>query len=512
MLSGNTMRFCTDIFGLYEDSDDSGGDSGGDSGSTAQQIKTAFFVSKTAINCTKKDIISKINITGAAGSSGSDRRFIFMIDNAYYTLKAGTGTLKAFTKEPTFANVISSGNTVATLESLTDVPGFANKKIYPIIALTAPADAAEYPSAYLSLKASSNTDTYSLTDITEIIPLADDDGDAPRITNIEVDSSCTGGGSVDVKIRFYDTLNGTPSTWSSLEDAIDREAKAVDFQITYKVTSLEDADSATLNYISLEHTLGKAVVSSDSADIYTRVVNYDNNLKVGYVILRHEPLEDATITAYVNFAKEPKVRQFLQIGNATGSTQTLTLGAGGVADTGIIASSLELYADGTPIGNFSYNSEVSTVTFKAKKAAAVTASYEYERGDEVWLKMNQTLVEPYNDVDNTVMTRYEYSLPDDYTDASALANIRLILTKRTGTVTNASYGVTTGKKQVIRLKHHYRPATLKLSDDRLAFTYDEVTGILVISSPAKDIPIKVSGKWVGVAPVIYSLVAGFSVA
>ena len=509
MLTGNTMRFCTDIFGLYTDLGD-------DTGGTSTEPKTALFTGKTALNCTNVDEVNKINIVGAAGSDGSQRRFVFKIDDAYYTLKAGTGTLKAFTKEPTLANVLANGNTAAGLEGLTSVPGFVGKKIYPIIALLAPADATEYPSVSLSLNTKTYTDTYSETVIypadNEKIILAEDNEDAPRITNIEVDSTCAGGGSVDVKVRFYDSLTGSPSTWSSLDDAIDRDAKAVQFQVTYKVTTLTASDSAKLNSISIDHTLGKTVVSSDSADIYTRTVSYDNNLKVAYCVIRHDPLLDATIDAYVNFSKAPKERTNLQIGIATGSTQTLTLGANSVADTGIIASTLELFADDNPLSEFSYNSEVSTVTFKAKKNSAVIANYQYERGDETWLKMNQTLTEPYNDVDRTLMTRYEYSLPDEYTSESAIANIRLVLKKKSGSVTNANCGVTTGKKQVIKLRHRYKPSTIKFSDDRIDWDYFPDSFLCIITAPAKDIPIKFSGKYVGVAPVIYSLVAGFSVA
>ena len=513
MLTGNTMRFCTDIFGLYTDlSDDTGDTQGG----TSTEPKTAFFTSKTALDCTKKDEITKIIINGASGSDGSRRRFVFKIDDSYYTLKAGTGTLKAFTKELNWTNVIENGNTDTGLASLTGAPGFAGKKIYPIIALLAPADATEYPTVSLSLKTKTYTDTYSKTiiypDDNEKIILAEDDADAPRITNIEIDSTCAGGGSIDVKIRFYDSLTGSPSTWSSLEDAVDREAKAVQFQVTYKVTTLTASDSAKLNSISIDHTLGKTVVSSDSADIYTQTVSYDNNLKVAYCVIRHDPLLDATIDAYVNFSKAPKERANLQIGTATGSTQTLTLGANGVADTGIIASTLELSADDNPISEFSYNSEVSTVTFKAKKNTAVVANYQYERGDETWLKMKQTVTEPYNDIDQTLMTRYEYSLPDEYTSESAIANIRLTLKKKTGTVSRANYGVTTGKKQVIKFRHKYKPSTIKFSDERIDWDYYPDSFMGIITAPEKDIPILFSGKWTGVAPVIYSLVAGFSVA
>ena len=186
------------------------------------------------------------------------------------------------------------------------------------------------------------------------------------------------------------------------------------------------------------------------------------------------------------------------------------MGENGIADEGIIASTIQLFADDIPLTDFSYNSEVSTVTFKTKKSRLISATYQYKRGEENWLRMTNTLTEPYKD--HTVMSRFEYSLPDEYTDESAVANIRLRLIKDRGSVSNIDRGLTTGKKQILTFRHVYKKSSIKFSDDRLEYDYDPDTGILLLTAPAKNIPIIFSGKWVGVAPVIYSLVAGFSVA
>ena len=132
MITSHTMRYAADIFGLYDDVDDSGGESGGDSDFSAQP-KTAFLLSNSPINCTKKTNVTGIVVEGNPGSAGCDRRFMFKIDDVVYTLTSN-GTKKKYSKEPNWARVIQDGNTADFLAALTDVPAFAGKNIYPIIA------------------------------------------------------------------------------------------------------------------------------------------------------------------------------------------------------------------------------------------------------------------------------------------------------------------------------------------------------------------------------------------
>jgi len=490
----NTMRFCTDSFGVTDES-----------GSTAPFNKQAMLISKVPLDCTGKSEVTRFSIAGAE-PTGTKRRIIFQIDGKYYRFL--NGNLSEFTYEFNRANVLRYGNSVAGLLELENITAFLNKKVYPIIALEAPSTADDMPSIRMTLYTKVSNDVLTKTEESLVYEIATSDK-MPTITEITAETALTGGGSVDIKVR----LRGSDETWGdymALASAANKQASAVQFKFTYKVTTANGGDSAAVNSITINHTTGKAIVVGDNADLYSVVANYEVPLQLCYVVVHHEPLQDAYIDAYVNFMKAPKHRELIQIGTATGSRQELVLGVSGVADSGIITSTIRLYADGNPLTNFSYNSEVSTVVLSAKKNAVLYASYDYNHDSEVWRKMTKDAAQPYNDAEGTYMSRYTYQLPDSDATGKVIANVRLNLVKRTGTASNTKIGVGTGKKQMFALQHKYKSSTIKFNP-ACDWTFEEASKILTVVA-AKNSNIVISGKWEGIAPVVRSFAAGFAVA
>ena len=490
----NTMRFCTDSFGVTDES-----------GSTAPFNKQALLISKVPLDCTGKSEVTRFSIAGAE-PTGTKRRIIFQIDGKYYRFL--NGNLSEFTYEFNRANVLRYGNSVAGLLELENITAFLNKKVYPIIALEAPSTADDMPSIRMTLYTKVSNDVLTKTEESLVYEIATSDK-MPTITEITAETALTGGGSVDIKVR----LRGSDETWGdymALASAANKQAGAVQFKFTYKVTTADGSDSAAVNSITINHTTGKAIVVGDNADLYSVVANYEVPLQLCYVVVHHEPLQDAYIDAYVNFMKAPKHRELIQIGTATGSRQELVLGVDGVADTGILTSSIRLYADGNPLTNFSYNSEVSTVVLSAKRNAVLYASYDYDHDSEVWRKMTKDAAQPYNDAEGTYMSRYTYQLPDSDATGKVIANVRLNLVKRTGTASNTKIGVGTGKKQMFALQHKYKSSTIKFNPT-CDWTFEEASKILTVVA-AKNSNIVISGKWEGIAPVVRSFAAGFAVA
>ena len=547
MLTSNTMRFGTDIFGLAAETDgdatgdggsssgdggsssgdggsssgeggsssgDGGGSSGdggsssGDGGSTTSTVafvKKALLVSKTAFDCTNATSVTGFVVSGTQPADTA-RRFMFQIDGKNYYFNSST--LVEYTKAITANNVLKTGNTAAQLTALSNITGFVGKKIFPIIALKSTSSTEDVPTVKLQLKITVPNDVLTKEAESIVYELVDDDS-TPRIVECSSENTLTGNGSVTTKIRLR-----TDDTWTAymdLQDAIDKEAQAVQFKNTYKVTKTDGTDSAKVDSATVDYTLGKAVVADGNANLYTVVADYENELSMCYVVVKHEPLNDSRIDAYVNFLPPPKTRTLIAIGTGNGSRKEMVLGVNSVADTNIISSTLELYRDGVQISDFSFNSETSTVTLTTKKNSLYSASYKYDYGQEVWRKMTLEETEPFNDESGTVTSRFSYTLPAGET--ASTSNVRLNLVRPTGTVKNYSLGTSTGKTQLFVLPHVAKMSTIKFNPDIGAdnWDFDADTHVLTLVATPKGTALNVSYSWTGESIIIYSVVCGWTV-
>lgn len=499
MLTSNTMRFCTDIFGLTVE--DSESESGG-GGSTAAFVKKALLVSKTALDCTNKSSVQQIIISGVQ-PSGTDRRFMFRIDNKNY--KFTGSTLVEYTGNLTTDNVLSNGNTAAQLQALSSVPGFVGKNIYPIIALKAPSTSEDAPTVKLQLKTQASADTLTSTKTSIVTELVDDDS-TPVITELTPDFTLKGNATCTVKIRLR--VNGTWTNYMVLEDALEKEAQAVQFQVTYKVTKTDGTDSAKLNSVTVGHTLGKAVVADGNADIYTKVADYDNDLQYCYVTVKHAPLNDSYLEAYVNFMKPPKHRDLISIGVGNGARQEFTLGLNGTPDARIDTTTLRLFEGATELSEFNFNSATATVNLIGKKDVTYFASYDYEYSVENWSKMTPEETEPFNDETGLQTSRFSYKLQD--TAGMTTSSVRLRLVRPTGDVKNYSLGKATGKMQLFVLPHIPKMSTIKFSKT-VEWDLDEDNNILSVIA-AKNTALSVSYSWAGENITVHSLACGWACA
>lgn len=497
MLTSNSMRFCTDVFGVTQDGDDG-------AISVAAFQKKALLISKTAWNCTKYVSVDSFVINGTQPEN-TDRRFLFKIDDANYKFN-GTSLVK-YTGKLDVDSVLANGNTAAQLAALTNISGFVGKKIFPIIAIESHATNGDAPTVKLQLKATAANDV--LTDVQESIvyELTDDDS-VPTITECVADTTLEGNGTVTAQIRLR--KNNVWSDYMELTDAVDKEAEAVQVKATYKVKKTDGTDSATLNFVAVEHTYGKAIVAGKNANLYSQVVDYENDLSMCYTVVKHEPLKDSYIEAYVNFMKPPKTRGLTVIGTGNGSRQEFILGVDGVPDEKIDTTSITLYQDGVELSDYSYNSASSTVTLVTVKNATYTATYKYNHGVEEWRKMTLEEQEPMSDGSGIISSRFSYGF--DSTGGMSTANVRLHLVRRSGTVSNTtSLGPATGKMQMRVLNHPAKESTIKFAESGVEWSFDPDTNIISYVAK-KNSTLTFSYSWVGENIVIYSWVTGFTVA
>ncbi len=459
----------------------------------------AFLIAKEPFDARNQTAVEGFTISGAQPTD-TDRRIIFKIDNKLY--KFDGSNLVTYDGAGEFDDVISNGNTVSELTALTDIPAFVGKQIYPIIALFAHVNCTVMPSIKIALKVRKSTETYTLTKTSPEYALLTNDG-TPRITALEKSDTCTGDASADVKIRIKNA-----DTWSDfmkLEDAIEQDADSIQFQYTFNVTEIDGEDSAKINGVTYNFATGAAAVSGSNADLYSIVQNYESDLQTCYLVVKHDPLVDSTIKAYVNFMAAPQRRELITIGTSNGSFQTLPLGVNNVKDIGIDQHSIRLYADAVPLLDFDYNVETSEVTINVANGKVITASYDYGHGSETWLEMDKVIdSQPY--FDDTYMSRFHFTLPDSQTENKKISNVRLQLTRPTGKVTNQSLGKATGKVQMLSLPHRATQSTISLNAE---WSYEPESQILSFVA-AKNTALNLSYSWVGEQPVVHSFTCGWA--
>ena len=479
MLQYNTMRYGTDGF---------------------LTNKQALLTAKKPLDTSGQTSVEGFIVEGVQ-PTGTKRRFIFKVDDQLY--KFAGNEIVAYTGAGNLDDILNLGNTSDEVVAVTDIPAWLGKKIYPIVALEAPAAAPVFPTAKMFLKVRCATDTYETTVESSEIDLAATEGATPRIVEVSATSACTGQGSADVQIRLK---NGDDWTdYMPIVNAKDRDAQSVQFKITYKVTTLSGTDTAKISSIIIKSTMGAAAVSGEIAELYSTVVDYEHALGTCAVSVRHDKLIDSKIGAFVNFMQPTKKRTLLHLGVSSGTTEQFMLGVDGVKDTGIDQSTIQLFADGKPLLNFGYNTEVSEVTVSTTAGAAITASYEYGHQQEVWRTMNLEIdQQPYDD--GTYLTRFNYTLPDDDINNQTVSNVRIQLYRPTGTVEAESLGVATGLIQQFVLNHAAKAETIQCNAD---FSYDEDSQILSCVAP-KDTEIICSYDWVGENPTIHQWNAGWA--
>lgn len=336
--------------------------------------------------------------------------------------------------------------------------------------------------------------------------IIDDPDVTPRISDVTAVTTCTGDATCEVLVQLRGEDGVTWGDFMPLTEAAGKLATGYHCRIIHTVTKLDGSDSALCNSVTVRYNTGATAVNSTYADLYSTVQNYGNDLQTCYLVIRHTKLIDSNIVAYVNFMPAPKSRTLINLGSATGARQDFILGVNNVKDTGIVPDSIKIYADGVPFYEFDYNVEVSTLTLTAPNGQIITASYDYGRSSETWLKMTQDGSPQLYPDDGTYMTRFTYTLSDANAVDKQISNVRLTLNRPKGTVKNLSLGAATGKTQMIVLPHAADASTISVPN--ATFTYDEDSQILTFLA-TKGTALTLSYSWIGEQIHINSFAAGW---
>lgn len=484
MLAINTMRYGTDVFSFRRQS---------------------LLTSNIPWNTTDQTSINGFTIEGSE-PSGSNRRIIFKIDDKLY--KFTSGAITEYTYEGELEDILKYGNTVSELTAIRSIPSWINKKIYPIIALDAPADNTIMPTIKISLKMVSENVVYIQEVESAEFELSSSAGAVPRIIEITATDASTGGATTETTVRYkYRTTEGEElwSEYGSLNTAKNQDATAVQFKTKYTVNKLDGTQIAKVGSIIIRHTMGATFVNGEVCELYTAMQNYENDLGSVYAVIKHKDLVDSNIQAFANFAAERKKRVLIDLGVSTGiEGESMILGVGGVPDPGINQNSIQIYVNGNLYSGYNYNVLTSTINLTVAKNSAITASYEYNVEPEKWIEMEKEFTQPYLE-DGTYMSRFSLVLDDEDTIDKHISNVKFVLTRDSGTVTNKVLGKGTGVTQMFVLDHPAKKETIQCNGN---WSYDDASKIITVIA-TKDTDIIISYEWIAEQQEVYGFNCGW---
>ena len=454
--------------------------------------------SKQPINTLDKSNVLGFDFKGIEPEN-TMRKVVFKVDGTWNKLiiNEGTATMQALkTQEITAESVLNEGNSISELTSVTSIPEFAGKLIYPAVALRD--DGAEVmPTFGMTVKAEIDTtvNVYSFTGYSQEYSLSA--GEDVQVVNVVAETETTGEGNVVVTARLKQ--GGKWTDYMALSDTAMKQASALQLKAVYTVTNTDGSQSAKVKNVTIRYTTSGATVNGVSTDIVTKTQRFTNDLVYAHCYVKHKKLQDAVIDAYCSLRKRPKSKSLYQFGNGTGVLNTYKL-----PDAGINQDTLSVYVDGKAVYDFGYNTETSEITLTADKDTALSASYEYGWEMSEWIKMVQG-VSQVND-SGGYTTEYSYTVPTHEGYEYTVTAIKYSLVRPEGTITEETIGVGTGKRQMIELPHFAKKETIVCDG---AWSYDYDRRLLTIIAPEGE-DIVISYDWIAETPKVYAISAGWA--
>ena len=462
-----------------------------------------------AIDCTSLSTVSGFTISGTV-PIGCDIRTLFSVDAGTtwnkLTIASGVATLTAAaTQAITAASVLSEGNTIAELQTVTSCAEMAGKAVYVAVAMQSNGNSV--PTFGIKANGLIGASVYTKTVESNEMDL----GESSTVYDYALSKSEANGGTVTVTASLYQTTDGTTYAWSdymSLDSAKEKACTKIKFKAVYNAPTI-GTSTATINHLYVYVKPETSIIIGQNCDVISVTENFENEMMYARLLIKHQKLIDAQIQAYISMSAATKSREKYVIGTGTGESQTITL-----ADTGIDFNTLKLYADTTQIASFDFNSVQNTITFTASAGSTIMGTYTYGCEPETWHAMTKGSTQKYTSVSsdsNMYSTNYTYSESGVSKGVSA---IRVALLKPSGSVTDEIIGTGTGRTQLIYLSHYARKDTIKLTAADVTvpnenLTYDDKTKLLTIAC-TKDAAIKATYTYDAETPILNGFVAAWN--
>lgn len=430
---------------------------------------------------------------------GTSRRIIFEVDGKFYYFTNDGLTLYPYHGE--LKDILAHGNTAAELLEVNGIVRWLNKKIYPIVALDAPFDAAVMPKIKIGLKVNCFNDEYTRDELSPVYELKHPANTPARIVTATYNKSNNGYAKVNMLIRTRNLI-GDWGDWQEFNAVENQEACAVQFKATYILTTLDGSDESKIFDVKVVYVTDSENLAGDTVELFTLPQSYYVDLGTCYAMLKHSELFDAAISAQIKYETATLKRHEIVIGKGTGTAETYYLGINGGIDPNINQNTLRITAGGINIIDFYYNIADASVTLSAPTGIDIKASYEYALNVEDWKDMIGEISQV--DSNGVYSSRFIYRLTDSVNKRKS--SVRFTIRRSSGSVANAILGVADGSTQKFVLPHRAQKETISVNG---AWTYDEETQIFSVTGNIGD-TLKVTYDWNGIIPTIYSYSVGWT--
>lgn len=435
-------------------------------------------------NCTQ---LVQFNIWGDEPTN-TKRRFLFRYNDKNYKFSGQNAS--EYTGAITAENVLNNGNTAAEVLAIKNNTWFAGKKIFPIIALESTTD--ERPTVAINAVATTSVSTLDDSSESGVIAQYDDSGNILpfKLLAFERGQDSISGGSGDVKIKLRYEAGGDWSDYMSLDDATGKIATRAAFLWSYHVNAVNGSNSVKLAPVTTYYsTEPDSKVFGDVAYVYSIRKFCTVAVSNCVLVVRHYSLDGGQIQADVSYQITRATKSDVVLGTATGSEQTFTI------PDDFFPNSLKIFASGSEITDFDFNTSNHHVKLTATAGALITANYSYPCQDEVWLPMNG---DPSQPTGNGLFTK-RFALPNPNSPLKqTVSAIRIKLTRGAGSssLTKAA----TGEPQSVKLGSH-NVKSKSITCDADIFDFDEETNRLTFTAPAGQ-TVHISYDWFGDTPKI----------
>ena len=339
-------------------------------------MKRALITTAAPLDLTDATSITKFEI-GGTQPENTERRIIFEIDGELF--RYVNGILDKYPYHGELEDILTYGNTVGELLELENISAFIGKKIFPIIALSAPSNSDVFPKIKIALKWQTYNDLYTVYKFSPIFELL---GDKPRIISVRKLATTTGNATELTECRLR-KITGEWSDWQNYILAENQIATAVQFRTKFVVSTLDGTDNAEINSVSVNYVEDADKSAADSQTFFSTLQTYDSDLHTCYLLIKHSKLENAQIKAYVSLTP-PKARaENVLLGVTDGNLQVFALPNEFVAQ-----DSLHVELDGVPTFNFQLDTAANTITIQDDAGKVVSVSYDYFSKSN-WQEMTQ---------------------------------------------------------------------------------------------------------------------------
>lgn len=408
----------------------------------------------------------------------TSRRIIFDVDGELYRFV--NNILDKYIWRGELDDILEYGNTVGELLELPNLNSFIGKKVKPIIALDAPNNAAVYPSIFIKVKATSYNDIYTKNAYS---PIFDLDSNS-RIVQVS-ESKTTAGNATATTYARIKKLSGEWDDWKFLAEIEGEIATQIQFRTHYVLTTLDGTDYAKIHNISVKFADADKL-AADSQNYFSQTQNYDSDLHTCYLLVKHSPLYESSIKAFVQMKPPTSKAENINLGNTTGLEQTFL-----TSQKYFAQDTLHIELDGKPTTNFDFDTSNSSIKLTADAGLNLSADFDFSPA-ETWHEM--TL-----DYSNETETRFIYRTKDSNLREVA---VRIEFEKAFGTDI-LNLGVGTGRLQTFALNHI--PEFISCN---AAFKAENQI-LHVVQNIGENISVEY--KWRGAMPILRGYIAGWQV-